>query len=46
MYIEMPYKTKLTEWPGVGPFHSSHPVKQEHSTRNTEMAEDTAYLLN
>lgn len=32
MYIEMPYKTKLTEWPGLGPFHSSHPVKQEHST--------------
>lgn len=32
MYIEMPYKTKLIKWPGFSPFHSSHPVKWEHST--------------
>lgn len=46
MYIEMPYKTKLIKWPGFSPFHSSYPVKQEHSTYNTEMAKDRAHLLN
>lgn len=45
MYAEMPYKTKRTHkvartWP------ISHPVKWEHSTQNSKMAKDRAYLLN
>ena len=37
---------ELTNWPGLGSFHSSHPVKWEHSTQNSKMAKDRAYLLN
>lgn len=40
---EMPYKKpkELTEWPGLSPFHSSHWVKREHGTQNSETAKDS-----
>lgn len=47
MHIEMPCKAKRTcKVARTQPISQFTPVKQEHSTQNSEMAKQRAYLLN
>lgn len=47
MHTEMPCKAKRTcKVTRTQPISQFTPVKQEHSTQNSEMAKQKAYLLN
>lgn len=47
MHTEMPCKAKRTHKVArTQPISQLTPVKQEHSTQNSEMAKERAYLLN